>query len=173
MSLDLFSPADCSDAEAAGHSSPSIKHCCDMGHLFPIAGSSLVTPGLGQEPILSTEGLSHRTASHCTASVASSNAKSLWTLRRGLKIKLKQYYTKNAVEEKIDWPKGHYSETARPVCRVPEETLELAYSPAAFSAPLQTDVVFTLPVLLCFMALFSRGIISGVELLLWEHTRVL
>lgn len=90
--------------------------------------------------------------SHCTTSVASSNAKRLWTLWRGLKIKLKQYYTKNTIEEKIDWPEDRYSETARPVCRVPEETLELAYSLAAFSARLQTDVLFTVPVLLCFMA---------------------
>lgn len=86
------------------------------------------------------------------ASAASSNAKHLWTLQRGLKIKLKQYYTKNTIEEKIDWPKDHYSETARPVCKVPGETLELAYDLSAFSARLQTDVVFTLPVLLCFIA---------------------
>lgn len=77
------------------------------------------------------------------ASAASSNAKRLWTLQRGLKIKLKQYYTKNTIEEKIDWPKDHYSETARPVCRVPGETLELAYDLSAFSARLQTCCIYT------------------------------
>lgn len=48
MSLGLFLPTDCSDAEAAGHSSPSIKHC-DMGHVIPGAANTWLRAGADLE----------------------------------------------------------------------------------------------------------------------------